>query len=179
VVPFQLLCLGGFLKLLNGYGAQANEAAGQIWAQVVRQTLGAVLIVVGAALGSTYGGTRGAALGVALAMAVVTVAMQALVRRATHLTWGQLMAPHLPGFVSGLALAAVLWVTGLVVTRWWPATPALALLAIQALVGACFYAAAVLFSPFASVREIVLESVDELPAPGRRMLLRILRPRSA
>src|SRR5690606_21943711 len=83
VVPFQLLCAGGMLKLFNAYASQANEASGNIWGQAWRQGFGAVCIVVGALVGARVGGVVGAATGVAIGMAILTYAIQALVRRTT------------------------------------------------------------------------------------------------
>lgn len=174
VLPFQVLCVGGMLKLLNAYGSHANEVAGRIWSQVARQAVGAALVVTGAALGSLYGGISGAAFGVAAAMTLLTASMQALVRRATGLSWRAMLAPHVPGLVCAAALAAVVVATGAVVRAAMPAPAAWLLLLAQATAGAAFYCAFVLFCPFAAVREIVRETADDLvPASGRRLLNRL------
>jgi teichuronic acid exporter len=174
VLPFQLLCVGGMLKLLNAYGSHANEVAGRIWSQVGRQATGAVLIVAGAVLGSTYGGVSGAAFGVALAMVLLTVSMQALVRRATGLSWKAMMAPQVPGLACAAALVGVLLLTEQGVRAVVPNPAALVLLLTQVAVGGVFYAICVLFSPFAAVRHIVRETIDDLvPGPGGRLLNRL------
>ena len=108
VLPFQLLCAGGMLKLLNAYASQANEAVGNIWPQARRQAVGVLLVVIGAWIGSRYGGVSGAALGVGIAMCLLTASMQALVRRATGLSWRALLAPMAPAIVCSVLLVAVL-----------------------------------------------------------------------
>jgi O-antigen/teichoic acid export membrane protein len=165
VRPFQLLCVGGMLKLLNAYGSQANEAAGGIWSQVRRQAVGALLIVVGAAVGSAYAGINGAALGVAAAMIVLTISMQALVRRMTGLSWAAMLSPQLPAIVCAAALAVVVLACDVTVRSTMSSPPALVRLAVDAVIGGMFYGAFVIFSPFAAVREIVKETLDDF-APG-------------
>lgn len=177
VLPFQLLCVGGMLKLLNAYASQANEAAGGLWAQVRRQAFGAVLVVIGAGVGSLRGGITGAALGVLIAMAILTVALQSLVRRVTHLTWRGLLAPQVPGATCALLLVAVLLMAGFGLRALVPEPPAWLLLLVQALAGGLFYGAFVLFSPFRAVRDIVHETLaDVLPGGPRQLLTWRRRP---
>lgn len=173
VLPFQMLCVAGVLKLLNAYASQANEAAGHIWPQARRQAAGAVLIVAGAWTGSVYGGLTGAAAGVAIAMVVLTAAMQSLVRRTTGLTWAEMLRPQLPAAIGSAALVGVL----LGVAAGWRATggePApWQLLLAQMAIGGLFYATFVLFNPFEDVRKLVVESAyDFLPAAAVRVLHR-------
>jgi O-antigen/teichoic acid export membrane protein len=167
VLPFQMLCVGGILKLLNAYASQANEAAGHVWPQARRQAAGVVLVVAGAWIGSLYGGLTGAASGVAVAMVLLTAAMQSLVRRTTGLTWGEMLRPQMPAMVGSAALVAVLLAVGMV----WRATAGephpLPLLLAQMALGGLFYGAFILFSPFAAVRDLVAETVSDLvPANG-------------
>lgn len=175
VLPFQLLCVGGMLKVLNAYGAHANEVAGRIWSQVGRQALGAVLIVVGATLGSMFGGVTGAALGVGLAMVLLTLSMQALVRRATGLSWAAMVAPQIPGIMCAAGLVAVLLITSFAIRAVNPQPAAWLLLLIQTAVGSLYYAAFMVFSPFAGVREFVTESAaDVLPGRWAQRLNRLI-----
>jgi O-antigen/teichoic acid export membrane protein len=171
VLPFQLLCAGGMLKLLNAYAAQANEAAGNIWPQVRRQAVGAVLIVIGAAIGSSVSGVIGAAFGVLVAMLILTVLMQALVKDVTGLSWSGLLTPAIPALTCSAVLVGVLLGADALLRLATPAPPALLELAVQAGAGGLFYAAFVLFSPFATVRDIVTETLnDMLPARAQRVL---------
>jgi Polysaccharide biosynthesis C-terminal domain len=179
VLPFQLLCAGGILKLLNAYAAQANEAAGNIWPQVRRQAIGAILVVVGAAVGSVMGGVTGAALGVLAGMVVLTALMQSLVRHVTGLSWSGLLRPLAPAAAASALVAAAAWLAdaGLRAAVADPA-PLLRLTAQAAAAGLC-YTAFVLFSPFETVRVIVAETLDDLlPARAQQVITWRPRPQS-
>jgi O-antigen/teichoic acid export membrane protein len=161
VVPFQVLCAGGFLKLLNGYASQANEAVGNIWPQARRQAAGAIMIVVGAWTGSRYGGMTGAAIGVALALAALTVSMQALVRRSTGLSWREMVVPFGPSIVgTGLIVSVLLLVNAALHRAGDPA--AWQILTTQLIAGAVCYVLYVLFNPFRTVRTIVSEAIADV-----------------
>jgi PST family polysaccharide transporter len=171
VVPFQVLAVCGMLKVLNAYAGQANEASGNIWAQVRRMAVGSVLVIVGAGVGSRYGGVTGAAVGVLVAMVILTVSLQALVRKATGLTWRLMLTPQIPAVTCAAALAVVLLATGGVLRGLVPNPAAWQLLLVQTTVGAIFYVAFTLYSPFVSVRELVLEFTQDLvPARVRQAL---------
>ena len=162
VLPFQILCFGGMLKLLNAYASQANEAAGNLWRQVRRQAMGPVLVAAGAAVGATYGGLAGAALGVLAAWAVVTMALQALVRQATGLSWMAMLRLQVPGATCALLLAGVLLCLDAAVRALLAAPPAWLLLLVQIAGGSVFYLGFVLFSPSVAVRELVHETLTDL-----------------
>lgn len=173
VLPFQILCVGGMLKLLNAYGSQANEAVGAVWNQALRQGIGAVLVVVGASVGTLYAGIDGAAIGVTVAFALLTASMQDLVRRATGLSWGEMFAPQVPAATCGLILGAVLYGAGRGVAEVLPNAPAWQMLGLQLFAGVLAYAIFVLFSPFPALRTIVHETAhDFLPASTARLLSR-------
>lgn len=165
VLPFQLLCVGGMVKLLNAYGSQANEAAGAIWHQARRQAVGTVLVVVGAGVGAFYGGIPGAAAGVSAAAIVLTVAMQALVRRALGLTWGAIVSPQVPAVVCAALLAALLLLSRSLAARYLPQLASWQVLPIYLALGGLFYVGFVLFSPSSRLRDLVDETAGEfLPA---------------
>jgi PST family polysaccharide transporter len=173
VFPFQLLCAGGMLKLLNAYASQANEAAGNLWPQVRWQAIGTVLVVIGAALGSRYGGITGAAFGVLVAMAILTVGMQVLVRQATGLSWGGMLAPQLPAVTCAALLVAALLATGTAFRALVPEPSAWQMLLTQMIAGGLFYSAFILIGPFSTVRDLVGETIDDLlPAGPARILNR-------
>lgn len=177
VFPFQLLCAGGMLKLLNAYASQANEAVGNIWRQTRRQAFGAVMVVVGAAVGSSFWGLSGAAVGVLFAMAVLTFAMQDLVREATGLSWRAMFVPQVPAATCAVLLAGVLLATGAAFRAFVPAPSAWQLLVVQGTMGAVFYAAFLLAGPFPAVHDVVSETLDDLLPPGpARLLNKFRRP---
>jgi PST family polysaccharide transporter len=161
VLPFQMLCVGGLLKLLNTYAGQANEATGNIWPQVQRQAIGAGCIVIGAMVGAMTAGVTGAATGVAAGMAILTVSMQALVRRITGLTWGEMLWPQIPALTCTALLVVVLLATEQMVRLFVPEPAAWLLLGAQALCGGIGYALFVLFNPFSELSEIVTDSAHQ------------------
>jgi O-antigen/teichoic acid export membrane protein len=179
VLPFQLLCAGGMLKLLNAYSSQANEASGRIWQQVRRQAFGTVLIVIGAAIGSYKGGVTGAAFGVLIAMLILSIAMQALVQRATGLTWSALSWALVPGMTAAALVVLVLLATGAGVDAMLGQRPAWQLLLIQGAVSGLSYAAFLIFSPFTAVREVVLETMNDIVPAERFQAFDWLRRRLA
>jgi teichuronic acid exporter len=163
VLPFQVLCFGGMLKLLNNYAAQANEAVGNVWLQAARQGFGTVLVVIGAVVGSLAWGIAGAAIGVTVAMAILTVTMQELVRRAVRLSWIEMMRPLVPALVCTALMVGVLYPTlRVMIPAVVPKAPAILQLAILGVVGSVAYVIFVLFSPFIVLRELVVESIDDL-----------------
>lgn len=173
VLPFQVMCLGGMLKLLNAYASQANEAAGGIWGQVRRQAVGLVLVVAGAAIGTYYWGITGAAIGVTSATVILTIAMQDLVRRITGLAWREMLAPQLPAVVCGALVAGAAFAAALALRSRAPATPPLVMLLAEASAAGLLYASFVLFAPFTALRELVGETAGEvLPARARGLLQR-------
>jgi PST family polysaccharide transporter len=175
VFPFQLLCAGGMFKLLTAYSSQANEAAGNIWRQTARQAVGVVLVVVGTAVGSTFWGVTGAAVGVLVALAFMTVALQALVREATGLSRREMLAPQLPAMLCAALVAGVLLATDALLSVVLPDPAAWQQFFALAAAAALTYAAFVLFAPFAAVRAVVNETIDDLLPPGPARLLRRLQ----
>jgi O-antigen/teichoic acid export membrane protein len=174
VLPFQFLCLGGMLKLLDAYASQAIEASGGIWKQARRQFVGAVLVTIGAAAGSYYGGVSGAAFGVLLAMVSLTISMQMLVRRATGLSWRSLLQAQLPALATTAIVVCVLLATeaGMAVVA--PTAVGWQLLLAEVLMGGIVYGSLVIFSPFGTVRDVVRETAEDmLPAPALRVFNRL------
>jgi teichuronic acid exporter len=176
VPAFQLLCAGGALKLLNAYGAQANEAVGSVWPQVRRQALGTVCVVIGAWAGSVYMGVTGAALGVLAAMVVVTVTMQSLVRRVTGLSWWGMLSPLIPALTCAVLLAGVLMGAGAGLRSLVSSPAYWQFLLVQGAAGTLFYALFVLWSPFPVVRSLVTETLDDI-LPSLRLDSLKWRPR--
>lgn len=162
VLPFQMLCLGGILKLFNAYASQANEATGNIWSQAVRQGIGAICIVIGAAVGAHQGGVTGAAIGVAIGMAILTVAIQALVRRTTGLTWGDMLRPQVPALLCTALVVAALIGAERIVEAFVPAPAPWLQLLVQGAAGALAYTAFILFSRSPMLAEIVDDTLAEL-----------------
>jgi O-antigen/teichoic acid export membrane protein len=175
VFPFQLLCLGGMLKLQNAYAAQVNEAVGNIWPQVRRQAVGVVLVFAGAAVGSLYGGVTGVALGVLVAIAFLTVAMQDLVRQATGLSWMAMLRPQLPSLACSALVVTALVTSEIALRRIVPGAHAWQMLLAQGAIGALVYGAFLLAGPFVAVHDLVTEILEDLLPKGPARIVNRLR----
>lgn len=166
VLPFQMLCLGGMLKLFNAYASQANEATGNIWPQALRQGIGAVCIVLGAGLGARWGGVTGAAIGVAIGMVVLTIAIQRLVSRVTGLTWGEMLRPQVPAMACTAAVVAAM-LTAARLMRFVTTDPsAWQLVLVQTLAGGVAFTLFVVFSRSPALSEVVTDTMHELLPPA-------------
>jgi hypothetical protein len=110
-------------------------------------------------------------------MVILTVTMQSLVRRSTGLTWSEMLAPHVPAVTVSVLLALLLRGVELAMQSVVGATPAWQLLPAQLLAALLFYAAFILFSPFAAVRQLVAETINDfLPARGERLRMWLRMP---
>ena len=164
VVPFQVLCAAGMLRLLNQYVSAATQAIGWVWAEVWRQVIHTALIVGGIALLSRSWGLNGAAAGLLMATAVMTVLMHAMLIRATGLSWGRLSRAVLAASVCSVGLAGTLIFARMLVRAYVIEPTSWLLLLCESGAGFAFYAAFVLFAPFAEVRRLVDETItDFLP----------------
>jgi hypothetical protein len=109
-------------------------------------------------------------------MVILSVMMQALVRRATGLSWGAMAAPHIPGLACAIALTAVMLVADAALRELVASPAAWLRLVTLGASAAIFYMGFMLFSPFAAVRAIVKETVDDLaPAPAIHAFNRLSR----
>jgi len=175
IVPMQVLCLAGAIRLLNSYVLSASEALGFIWSGVWRNVIYVVSIVLGIWIGSRWG-IEGAALAVLAATALQVGLMQDLMRRIGGFSWRTLLSPQVPGIVAGLGTGAVVWVAGrLAALSPMTAAPWSTLL-IQAASGATFAALFLLLARFGAMRELVAEVVEDLPGIGRFRRRRVVEP---
>lgn len=169
VLPFQILCAAGMLKLWNTYASMATQAKGLIWSEVRRQMLSTVLLVVSVTLFCRWG-IAGAATGVLIAAAAMSVLMIGLVCRQTGLSVRELVAPLLPAVVCALGLALLLSVLKLTLNASLRSpVPWIHLLA-AAVTGALYYVTFLLFSGFTELRALVFETLEDLaPSVARRV----------
>jgi O-antigen/teichoic acid export membrane protein len=160
VVPFQILCLAGMLKLLNSFVSSATQAKGRIWPEVWRQVAYASLIAIGVVIGSRWG-IKGAAIGVLAATTVMAALMQDLMRRTAGLAWRELLAPQGAAIACSIVVAATVPLTAWAVTRALPGAPTVVLLGAEGLMAGGAYLLFLLFAPFTDVRALVAETVEE------------------
>lgn len=162
-LPFQILCLSGYLKLLNTYASSATQAAGYIWSEVWRQVLYVTLIVGSLVLLRGYG-APGAAVGVLAATALMTILMHWLLLRVTSLTpWGLASAIG-PGAACALTAGGGVWLLQVALARWAP-VPDVVLLLGQAVLATVLFVGFLLFAPLRELRALVVDVYTDL-APG-------------
>lgn len=169
VIPFQILCAVGALKIINEFVGSAAQAWGRIWGQVWIQASYALLIVVFVVSLSRFG-LEGAALGVLWATVIMTVLMHGLIVRTTGLSVGAVLAPQVPGAIAAVGVATTVIGARFAVVTFAGATSVWALLPLEALAAALFYLVYLKFVPFGAVRQLVRETLDDVPPPGRRWL---------
>jgi len=177
VLPFRILCGAGMLRLLNTYASTATQAKGMIWSEVGRLAISTTLLAASVAALCRWG-VGGAAAGVLGATVVTTVLMQHLTRRLAELRWRDLVGPQVPGVVCSMGLAMVVSLTRLLLERWWASPLPVTTLLVSTAAAATYYVAFVLFSGFAEVREVVLETLDDL-APFMARKIRGVTVRAA
>ena len=96
IVPFQLLCIVGALRVANGYSSAAILAKGYAWAGFGRNIIRNIVLVT-ALYALQPWGIVGAAAAVVCAAFSSVVMTQTLLNRLVGLRWSQLAAPMLPG----------------------------------------------------------------------------------
>lgn len=167
VVPFQLLCVAGALRMSTAYGSAAANAHGWVWSNVWRQCLNVLAIVVGVYLAASWGinGASAAVLGAAVLMFVL---MHDLLRKATGLSWWEQVEPQLPALLLSAALVALLWGINEAL-RALTSNPGLILVA-QALVAGLLAIVYVRWCPFAAVREVAQEIAGDISPRLVRLL---------
>jgi PST family polysaccharide transporter len=175
VVPFQLLCAAGAMRLLTSYASAAVQASGQIWGEVWRK-VAQVALIVGLVLAFRRWGIEGAALGVLISSLILTLLMQGLVRRIVGLTWWEMWTPLWPSVVAATMTASVVAVTTAAIRSWAPASPDWLVLILQAAAGGVSWIAFALFAPLRSLQDVVDEILDDVvPRFARRQVDRIRR----
>ena len=169
VVPFQILCVAAFPRLLNAYASTATQAKGQIWSEVKRQALFTLLLIT-CVWSLSHWGISGAALGVLLATTVMTVMLHSLLRRLADLSWREMLEPQLAGVVCSAGIAVVVVVSRAVVRSFVPDPAAIVIFAGCATLACIYYALFLVFAPFPEVRLILIESIqDLLPGLAKRL----------
>jgi O-antigen/teichoic acid export membrane protein len=177
VVPFQLLCAAGALRLISGYASSAIQAKGRIWGEVTRKLLQVVLIVTLILVLSPWG-IQGAALGVFSATLVLTISMQGLVRRVVGLSWRELLMPLAPSALAAVGAASMVGLGEMLVKRATPAAADWQVLLAQIASAGVFWIAFVLFARFGALQDVVDEVLNDLAPGAMRSTIDRVRRRS-
>lgn len=104
VVPFQVLCVGGFFRIFNTVADSVIRALGAVYRQSLRHFLYAVGVVAGAAIGTRWG-TSGVAVGVVLALLGMYLLLARLALGLLDLSWRPLLRAQGPGLLLAVAVA--------------------------------------------------------------------------
>jgi O-antigen/teichoic acid export membrane protein len=100
--PLQIFCAVGLFRVVVLPAGAVNLAAGQVYAELRRQVVYAICVIVGAIVGAEWGVT-GVALAVAMAILYKYVAMIGLSLRLSQTRWGEFLRAQGPGvFLAGL-----------------------------------------------------------------------------
>ncbi len=161
LLPFQILCAAGMLKLVYLFTSSASQAKGWIWAEVGIQLLYVIMIVVGCLIGTRVG-VSGVAVAVLCVSLVMSVLMQTILKRATGLRWAELLEPQLPATICATTLGvAVLVAEGITRSRW-PTISPLFLLGEKVFVALVAYLVFLRFSWFTEVRILTRETIQDI-----------------
>lgn len=164
VVPFQILCVAGMLKVLNEYADSALQAAGWVWSEVWCQTAYLILTIGGVALLSRWG-LSGAALAVLIATSIMFGMLQRLMRVATNISWRDMLEPQRPGAMCAAGILLLVPLTRASAGRAVGDLPDGVLLLAEVTVCAPFYLGFLWYSRFPEVRSLVRETLSDF-APG-------------
>lgn len=159
VPAFRILTVSAVLQILSSVTNPANEAAGQLWAQVWRQASFAALVAGGVWTGARFGIT-GAAVAVAVAGLARMLMMTAVLKRATGWSWADLAQPLGPAVLVAATLAVFVSLARWVL--WQAHASPLALVLTEAGLTVVFGAMVILWCPLQAVRSLVTEFVDDL-----------------
>jgi O-antigen/teichoic acid export membrane protein len=164
VLPFQILCLAGALRVSRAYVSSVTQAQGQIWSEIARLSVYVVLVVVGAWVGAWWG-IVGVAIGIAMANLVTSILMQSLVCRLLDFRWREALGPQVPALFISAIVCGVMLAGDFVFSLSRPDADEWERLAVK--VAAAVAAGLCLFlrPPLVSVREIRDEVLHDL-VPG-------------
>ena len=164
VIPFQILCVAGMLKVLNEYADSALQAAGWVWSEVWCQVAYLVMTLTGVAILSRWG-LVGASAGVLIATLIMFCLLLRLMRQATHLEWRDMLEPQGPGVLCSLGIVALVTATRVVLRGTGADLSDGLLLLAEVAVSAPFYVGFLRFSRFPEVRSLLHETLSDF-APG-------------
>jgi PST family polysaccharide transporter len=168
VVPFQLLCAAGALRVVSSYATAAVQASGLVWSEMWRSAMSLVLIV-GFVLLLRGWGIEGTALAVLLASLISASVLQSLVRQVTGLTWRELLVPVVPGTLAAIGTALVVGGVTVAMRSFVPSGAPWHTLLAQTVSGGLFWLTFTLFVRFQALQGVVDEVLADLvPAVVRR-----------
>ena len=173
MLPFRLFTVSLLFRMSSKVSDACTKAAGAVYSRALVQGAYAVLVLAGAFVGQHWG-LGGVAIAVSITMGINWLAMAALSRSVTGLSWPRFARAQVPGIVLAGAVAGT---TALAVH----ATRAAHLGAVPILAAASLVAAAVIVAALKSRSELFLgehgvwasRHAEELFRRGRVRLARL------
>jgi O-antigen/teichoic acid export membrane protein len=101
VLPFRLFTISLLFRMSSKISDACTKAAGAVYVRALLQGGYAVMVVVGALIGQRWG-VGGVAVAVSIAMCVNWLAMAALSKSVTDVSWSRFARAHLPGALFAL-----------------------------------------------------------------------------
>ena len=177
VLPFQLLCAAGALRLVTAYPSAAVQASGRVWGEVWRK-LAQLALIIGLIFVFRPWGIVGAAAAVFVSAVILTGLMQGLVASITGLTWPEMLKPLWPGAVAAVITTLLIGGVTVLARMWMPTIPDWAVLILQVATAGIGWLTFTLFGRFAALQDVVDEVLDDVvPAVIRRQIDRVRRRR--
>ncbi len=164
IVPFQLLCIVGALRVATGYSSAALLAQGYAWVGFGRTILRNIILVIALYLLQPWG-IVGAAVAVVCAALSAMTLTQTLLNRLVGLRWSQLVAPILPGLTCSRDLVPALFAVEVALRAGLGAVPPSIVLAAKAITAIVVFVPFVVSFRISGMSDVVAEVLADM-APG-------------
>lgn len=104
VPSLQILCVCGALASIYTLGDTISRAKGLVYAKLARNSIHAIVVVIGAASGVSYG-IEGVAIAGSIAAFIMYLMVMQLGKNIVGGTWCHIMKAHIPGGIIGIFIA--------------------------------------------------------------------------
>jgi PST family polysaccharide transporter len=161
IVPFQLLCIVGAVRVANGYSSAALLAKGYAWLGFGRTIIRIIILVI-ALYALQPWGIEGAAAAVVCASLSTMTMTQTLLNRLVGLRWSQLWAPILPGLACSAILVPALIVVDVALRTGLGSVPPYVLLGAKAVTAILIFVAFLVSFRIAGMSDVVSEVLADM-----------------
>jgi O-antigen/teichoic acid export membrane protein len=161
IVPFQLLCIVGALRVASGYSSAAILARGYAWAGFGRGVIRNIILVI-ALYALQPWGIVGAAAAVMCAALSSVVMTQTLLNRLVGLRWSQLAAPIVPGLTCTAILVPALIAVDVLLRAWLGTLPIYVVLGAKAITAVAVFLAFLVSFRISGMSDVVAEVLADL-----------------
>ncbi len=94
----QILCVAGFFRVITNSAGAVTKATGKVYAEVWRQMIYALLLIVGAVMGVKFG-IEGVGFAVVISSIWLYVSMSHLAIKIVGISWFVFLKAHIPGTI--------------------------------------------------------------------------------